>query len=77
MKECEWKDKQNILEGISTVVADNPYKIIIATNGYKLHRCKANRAKAAIRVIDNENNLLELTLNSNKNQDVSWQVSFK
>lgn len=77
MKECEWKDKQNILEGTSTVVADDPYKIIIATNGYKLHRCKANGAKAAIRVIDNENNLLELTLNSNKNQDVSWQVSFR
>lgn len=77
MKTCSWQAEQNLLKGTSTIVADDPYKIVIATNGRTLRRCKASGAKAEIRVLDAANGLVELTLTSKKNQDVSWQVFFK
>lgn len=77
MAECEWRDAQNVLEGTSAVVAGDTYKVVIATNGRQPYCCKANGAKAQMRVVDAGNNLLELTLSSNKSRNVTWQVYFR
>lgn len=76
LKDCHWKGERKSLTGISSVVAGDPYKVVIAMNGHKFHRCKATGAKASVKVIDKAHHLLELTLTSTQNRDVQWQIMF-
>lgn len=77
LKNYNWNNSQNTLSGTSSVIKNEPYKIIIATNGKKVKDCSCNKGKASVKLIDMQNNLLELTLINSQNQDIKWRVTFK
>jgi hypothetical protein len=78
MVKCEWNAKKNSLEGVSKVVGGEPYKVVIAANGWRHKEDSAQGgAKSAIRVLDEANGLLELSLEQEKNADVEWMVGFE
>jgi hypothetical protein len=78
MVKCEWNAKKNVLEGVSKVVGGEPYKVVIAANGWRQRENSApGGAQSAIRVLDEANGLLELSLEQEKNGDVEWSVGFE
>lgn len=60
LKDCNWNDSKQTLSGISSVIKNEPYKIIIATNGKTVQSCNSNKGKAAIKPVDEKINWLNL-----------------
>ena len=73
----EWNPKKAELSGTSKLIADETYKVIIATNGYKIKECSAGNTKCEISVLDQKNSIYELCLMSNSTADKSWKVIFE
>jgi hypothetical protein len=72
-----WNDKKNVLSGKSEVIGGEEYKVALVLNGYKPVRCSAQNAKATIKMIDGEKDLAVLSVQSDKNSDVEWQIVFR
>jgi len=72
----EWLPGRNLLRGISRITGDDPYVVVIATNGYKAKSATVDdeNTKAGIEMIDK--NLVRLTLTRGKNGIVEWTVEF-
>lgn len=75
MKQCNWNPEKKSLEGISAVIGEEPYKVIVATNGMHYKKCSSEGGKVSVRLL--ENGLIEVTLLSKKNQDLGWQIIFE
>jgi hypothetical protein len=73
----EWNRGKSVLQGVAKVIEGEPYKIIIAGNGYQTSSCKAVAASCEIKLFDKKNSLYEVTLNSEKNADVALSVPFR
>lgn len=76
MKVCKWDGKKLQLSGKSDVVAGEPYKVIIACNGFVAKLSTAKSANAEINMIDKENGLAELVVRSEYNGETDWIVEF-
>ncbi|MDX9880589.1 MAG: hypothetical protein RBS73_00895 [Prolixibacteraceae bacterium] len=77
LKTCAWDASKRTLSGISEVVENETYKVVIATNGYKAKSCKSTGAKSSIKTVDEKAGLIELNINSPKNSSVNWTIRFK
>lgn len=73
MKAVRWNNK--ILQGLSDVVEDDMYKVVIATNGYRVSGCKVSAGTCVIKQLND--NIAELNINVDKNATVEWKVKFK
>ncbi len=71
-----WNETSRVLSGKSSVTGGEEYKAVIALNGYKPAKCSARRASAKITLADKGKNLLILSLKSDKNSEVEWQINF-
>ncbi len=71
-----WTEAQKSLSGTSRVVAGEPYRVILATNGQKPAAASAKGAKAKVAAIDAANGLAVLTLESPENVAAEWTVTF-
>ncbi|PXA04985.1 hypothetical protein DDZ13_03195 [Coraliomargarita sinensis] len=72
----EWNEEEKTLTGISKVVSDEPYKIILATNGYTPLEIQSKDDEVQAGLVLQENGLLEVTLESPAGIDAEWSVSF-
>ncbi len=75
MKTMQWNDNNKTLQGISDVVENDVYKVIIATNGYKVYGCKVSAGTCTIKQLND--NIAELSIHVDKNTAVNWNVKFK
>ncbi|MDX9880595.1 MAG: hypothetical protein RBS73_00925 [Prolixibacteraceae bacterium] len=76
LKTCAWDASKRTLSGTSEVVENETYKVVIATNGYKVNSCKATGAKCSMKTIDEKAGLVELNIDSPKNSSIQWTVKF-
>lgn len=72
-----WDIVRRTLSGESRVVAGEPYKIILATNGYIAAVSSAGALRTEIETVDSTNGLIALVIHSPTNQIVKWKVQFK
>ena len=71
-----WDAPSRELSGTSRVVAGEPYRIIVATNGtWPLYAGARDETKTKFELIDAANGLAVLTLESSENADVRWWVT--
>lgn len=78
VEKCEWNAGGNSLAGVSRVVEGEPYRVVIAANGWRPRGASASAGtKAAVRVLDAASDLLELSLQPDKGGSVEWSVSFE
>jgi hypothetical protein len=73
----EWQQKRKELSGISKVIGGETYRIIIALNGYHPASCKAPGAKTKIELLDKEDRIAALLIDSKVNTEIKWSVFFK
>jgi hypothetical protein len=74
---CNWQPRQKRLVGTSRLVADEPYTVVIASNGYEAKDASATTAEASLLANPESRKLLDLTLLSHAGGAVDWQVTFK
>jgi len=77
LKDCKWNVSSKMLSGLAEVVENDPFKIVIATNGKKIRNCKVSAGTCTIKMTDEKNSLAQLTVNTATNTDVKWEVNFK
>jgi hypothetical protein len=70
-------DSKRTLSATSRVVTGEPYRVILATNGFKPLTAEAQGAKAKIEMLDAASGLAVLTLESAENADCAWTVTFE
>lgn len=64
--------KKKSLSGVSKVVADDPYKIIVAMNGSKIKDCKVSDGMVTYQELAQD--LVEITIKSPKNAEIRWTM---
>lgn len=76
MKSCTWDKSQHKLKGCSLVVANEPYEIIVATNGMAPNKAEAEGADITINSIPGHKDLIKLILTSSRGGETTWNLSF-
>lgn len=77
MVKIEWDEKRSQLKGISRTVAGETYRIIVVCNGRKMKSITANDAKTGWITVDEKNELISLSIDSNSGGDIHWTASFR
>jgi len=73
-----WNGQTKTLSGTSRVAAGDPYRVILACNGYAPVSAAAHGGSVALGGIDERTGLTALTLRSaDQDRDVVWSVAFK
>ncbi|MGD0896782.1 MAG: hypothetical protein ABR915_03030 [Thermoguttaceae bacterium] len=71
-----WDAERRELSGVSKVVGGETYKVVIATNGWRMQASSATGATTRTRMTNEADGLLELLLETTENRDVAWTVTF-
>jgi len=77
MVSTEWDVESKTLSGVSKVVGEEPYVVVLATNGYNKLDCSCNDANAKATLSLATKGLLRLKLERPENGEVKWSVTFK
>lgn len=76
IKETNWHPDRKSLNGISRVVANDPYVISIAANGYKSLHCYSKEGSAKLNLLKESSDLVKLTIECLENKEIEWAVVF-
>ncbi|MBN1387584.1 MAG: hypothetical protein JW965_04010 [Bacteroidales bacterium] len=71
-----WNQKQKVLYGVSSLVEEDPYSIVIALNGYKIDNVSSTDSECTYEYLVSNNNLVKITLLSDQNRDSRWEFKF-
>ncbi|MBO9673096.1 MAG: hypothetical protein J7577_06615 [Sphingobacteriaceae bacterium] len=77
LKEVKWKASSNKLVGVAEAIADDPYAVVIATNGKKIKSCKVSVGRCEIKPVDGQSGIAILTITTKKTAAINWEVNFK
>ena len=71
-----WNAQTRSLSAISDVIESEPYRVVIALNGYRPLKVQVDGARAEIFVRQDNRNLADLTIKSKTNARINWGVTF-
>ncbi|HEU4610404.1 MAG TPA: hypothetical protein VFS31_19925, partial [Chitinophagaceae bacterium] len=77
LKEVNWNQHNTALTGISKVVANDPYIMVVATNGYTMPSLHVEGDQSKISVKREADGLLWVQLESPENAELRWEIGFK
>jgi len=72
----KWDAKGKQLSGVAKVVGNEPFRIVVASNGSQAGAANASGAKAHLEAHPGDPGLSVLVLERPENGDVSWQVKY-
>ncbi len=76
MASTGWESVTKTLNGKSKIVGGDPYVITIAANDYKNLNCSCDDVDTRLTLSNEKNGLIRLKLESTKNNEVAWSVTF-
>ncbi|NME70215.1 hypothetical protein [Flammeovirga aprica] len=74
VKACAWNANENSLSGISAVVANDPYELVIAKNSHKGLAIEVSEGTA--KWVDINKEIAKVVINSPSNAEIKWKVKF-
>ncbi len=74
-RQPEWDQNARQLRGTAAVVGGEPYKMVIARNGFETRSVRAAGANAHMEKVKGNPELIQVVLESDENADISWVVS--
>jgi hypothetical protein len=77
VKKPEWNESSQALEGVSAVVANDPYELVFACNGRTPVSVSASGGDAELDWKDEASGIGVLLLKTRDGGDVRWSLSFK
>lgn len=75
--DLQWNRNKKTLSGNASVTAGEPFRMVIAGNGYKITNVKSGNAAVRIENHPTENFLKVLVIESNVSQNANWIIQFK
>jgi len=72
-----WNDKEMVLSGVSSLVEEDPYSIVIALNGYMIDNVSSSDSECTYEYLVSNNDLVKITLLSDQNRDSRWEFKFR
>ena len=72
----EWKKDEGVLEGVSAVVAKDPYELVIACNGRIPASVDVSNGEGKLGWKDQQKGIAVLNLQTAENANVRWKVRF-
>ncbi|MGB0743200.1 MAG: hypothetical protein ACPGSB_01625 [Opitutales bacterium] len=77
LKDERWDGETRTLSGISKIVGNDPYRVVLTTTGRKITSVSTNHAPGVEhKIISHDNDIHELVLQGSKNTEVTWAVRF-
>lgn len=76
LKVVKWNQHDTALTGICKVVANDPYLVVIATNGHTLQSLHVEGDQSKIAVKQQADGLLWVRIDSPVNADLQWEIKF-
>lgn len=73
---ADWNPDTKTLSGVSKVVGDDPYVLILAANGYEKIDGSCDDADSELTLFTEPKGLIRLTLERPENGEVNWSVTF-
>ncbi len=71
-----WNAQELALSGTSSVIANEPYRVTIALNGFKPLNAISNHANAKVIARKDGSGLADLVILTESNSDVTWKIIF-
>jgi len=75
LKDVAWRPESKTLSGIASVIAGEPFKIVVANNEYKPVKAQAKGAKCELKPHPVDG-LSCLILTAGKNTEVKWEIKY-
>jgi len=72
----QWDDATRRLCAVSDVIENEPYRVVIALNGYRPLKAQAGGARAKISIRQDNANLADLVIEHEANDRINWCVTF-
>ncbi len=72
-----WNSEQLILSGTSKLIANDPYRVSLALNGYRQQELTCNQDDVEAKLHERNDGLVDFTLLSPENATVEWNVRFE
>ena len=76
IKKPVWNAQKMELSGVSSVVAGEPYAIIVTLNGYSTESAFAEHAECNVEALDSGDQLARISILSDKTENISWGLKF-
>jgi len=76
-KDVKWTPQNKTLSGIASVIMNEPFKIVIASNTWKEKKVEVDGAIVEMKDYPHHANLKVITIQSTKSKDVKWTVFYK
>ena len=76
LKNVTWQQRLKKYTGNASVIGNEPFKIIVALNGYLPKSCKSSGGKISWKYIDEPNGIIECTLYNKESKNVFWEIQF-
>lgn len=77
LSDVQWDAKTNQLSGTSKVVGDDPYTVVIATNGYAPQTATLDHPTAQVKISKVDDRYIKLTISADNNAAIRWSVKFR
>jgi hypothetical protein len=72
----KWDASNGTLSAVSNVIETEPYRVVIALNGYRPLNAQADGARAEISVRQDNPDLADLVIEHSANAPIRWRVTF-
>jgi hypothetical protein len=72
----KWDASNGTLSAVSNVIENEPYRVVIALNGYRPLNAQADGARAEISVRQDNPDLADLVIEHSANAPIRWRVTF-
>lgn len=78
LENIQWKGSANLFSGVASVIAGEPFKILIADNGYVALKAWSDDPQIRVNLVkNNATGIEELEIFSSVSGKVNWQLRFK
>jgi hypothetical protein len=77
MRDVNWDHENHALSGVSKIVGNDPYRVVLASNSYSALRADCRNPGVKADLVPRNDGLVELVLQGAENTDAEWSVRFR
>ena len=77
MSQVQWDDQRRVLTGVSKIVGGDPYRVVLALNGYSPKSVTCTSKEVRARLFPENDGVVEFSLQGPQNGTAEWSVWFQ
>lgn len=76
-KNVNWDKKIKNLNGVASVIKNEPFKLVVASNGFILKSVKADGAMIRVEEYKDNKDLKQVIIESKESKDINWSIFYR